>query len=132
MNTFLSVGCPPSARKKGKDYNKLLFFSSHRVVTKISSFQVNTTSRRGIKRLEISFGSIFLLFSNKSSRGATLLVAGENLRPPALNDNPESYNYDKTVVIRDHNHNQGSRNREGSSRTFLDSTAIDTLLLGCT
>ena len=27
---------------------------------------------------------------------------------------------------------QGSRNREGSSRTFLDSTAIDTLLLGCT
>ena len=27
---------------------------------------------------------------------------------------------------------QGSRNREGSSRTSLDSTAIDTLLLGCT
>ena len=39
-----------------------------RVVTKISSSRVNT-SRRGIKRLEISFGSIFLLFSNKSSRG---------------------------------------------------------------
>ena len=27
------------------------------------------TSRRGIKRVGISFGSIFLLFSNKSSRG---------------------------------------------------------------
>ena len=40
-----------------------------RVVTKISSCRVNTTSRRGIKRLGISFGSIFLLFSKKSSRG---------------------------------------------------------------
>ena len=40
-----------------------------RVVTKISSCQVNTTSRRGIKQQGISFGSIFLLFSNKSSRG---------------------------------------------------------------
>ena len=40
-----------------------------RVVTKISSCRVNTTSRRGIKRLGSSFGSIFLLFSNKSSRG---------------------------------------------------------------
>ena len=42
---------------------------SIRVVTKISSCRVNTTRRRGIKRLGISFGSIFLLFSNKSSRG---------------------------------------------------------------
>ena len=40
-----------------------------RVVTKISSCQVNTTSRRGIKQQGISFGSIFLLFSNKSSQG---------------------------------------------------------------
>ena len=40
-----------------------------RVVTKILSCRVNTTSRRGIKQLEISFGSIFLLFSNKSSHG---------------------------------------------------------------
>ena len=40
-----------------------------RVVTKISSCRVNTTSRRGIKRLGISFGSIFLLFSDKSSQG---------------------------------------------------------------
>ena len=39
-------------------------------VTKISSCRVNTTSRRGIKQLGISFGSIFLLFSFKSSRGA--------------------------------------------------------------
>ena len=41
----------------------------HRVVTKISSCWVNMTSRRGIKWLGISFGSIFLLFSNKSSWG---------------------------------------------------------------
>ena len=43
--------------------------SLSRVVTKISSCRVNTTSRRGIKRLGISFGSIFSPFSNKSSRG---------------------------------------------------------------
>ena len=40
-----------------------------RVVTKISSCRVHTTSRRGIKQLGISSGSIFLLFSNESSRG---------------------------------------------------------------
>ena len=38
-------------------------------LSKISSCRVITTSRRGIKRLGISFGSIFLLFSNKSSWG---------------------------------------------------------------
>ena len=38
-------------------------------VTKISSCRVNTTSRRGIKQLGISFGSIFLPFSYESSRG---------------------------------------------------------------
>ena len=57
---------------------------------RISSCWVNTTIRRGIKRLGISFGSIFVLFSNKSSRGGTLLIAGENPWPPALNDNPEN------------------------------------------
>ena len=49
-----------------KILKSLIFY---RVVTKISSCRVNTTSRRGIKRLGISFGSIFLLFSNKSSWG---------------------------------------------------------------
>ena len=53
---------------------------SSRVVTKISSCQVNTRSRRGIKQLGILFGSIFFYFPIK--------VAGENPRPPALNDNP--------------------------------------------
>ena len=48
------------SKKKGE--NKAGF------VTKISSCQVNTTSRRGIKLLGISFGSIFLLFSYESSR----------------------------------------------------------------
>ena len=36
----------------------------------------------------VSFGSNFLLFSNKS-RAATLIVAGENPPPPALNDSPD-------------------------------------------
>ena len=37
-----------------------------RAITKICC-QVNTTSRRGIKQLRISFGSVFLLFSYESS-----------------------------------------------------------------
>ena len=40
-----------------------------RVVTRISSCRVNTTKRRGIKQLVVSFGSIFLLFSIESNRG---------------------------------------------------------------
>ena len=40
-----------------------------RVVTKISSCQVNTTHRWGNKQLGVSFSSIFLLFSFESSRG---------------------------------------------------------------
>ena len=48
-----------------------------RVVTKISSYQVNITTRRGIKQLRISFGSIFLLFFNESSQGPH-----EKSRPP--------------------------------------------------
>ena len=51
----------------------------YRVVTKISSCQVNTTRRWGIKQLGISFDSIFLLFSNES-RG------GGNPWPLARND----------------------------------------------
>ena len=47
----------------------LATFINHRVVVKISSCRVNTTSRLGIKHLGVSFGSNFLLFSNKSSRG---------------------------------------------------------------
>ena len=52
-----------------------------RAVTEISSCRVNTTSRRGIKQLGISFGHIFLLFSMK--------VAGGNPWPPDLNDRPD-------------------------------------------
>ena len=44
-------------------------FTYLRVVTKISSCRVNTTSGRGIKQLGISFGSIFLFCSFESSRG---------------------------------------------------------------
>ena len=56
-------------QKEKVGHQSVLLSRSGRVVTKISSCRVNTTSRRGIKRLGISFGSIFLLFSNKSSRG---------------------------------------------------------------
>ena len=56
----------------------------YRVVTKISSCRVNTTSRQGIKRLGISFGSIFLLFSNKSSRGPLSQQPGKIPGPQLL------------------------------------------------
>ena len=60
-----------------------------RVLTKISDCQVNTTSRRGINWTArdffwFYFSSIFLW----KQSGATFIVAGENLRPPALNDCP--------------------------------------------
>ena len=67
------------SKKKHKFHLKLRVSVSHRAVTKISSCQVNITSRRGIKQLGISFGSVFLLFSQpppqafhfSQSRGAT-------------------------------------------------------------
>ena len=46
-------------------HGKVLFM----VVTRILSCRVNAPSRLGIKQLGISFGSIFLLFSNESSQG---------------------------------------------------------------
>ena len=59
------------------------------VVTKISSCQVNTTSRRGIKTARdffwFYFSSIFLW---KSEPGAKFVVAWENPWSPPLNDSP--------------------------------------------
>ena len=63
-------------------------FANCRVVTKISSCQVNTAIRRGIKQLGVSVGFIFLLFSFESSREAMFVVAGGNPRPPPINDTP--------------------------------------------
>ena len=57
-----------------------------RDVIKISSCQVNTTSRWGINQPGISFGSIVLLFSYATSWGATFITPGGNHWPPALND----------------------------------------------
>ena len=54
-----------------------LLSARRRVVPRISSCRVNTTSRRVINQLGISFGPIFLLF-----------LAGGNPRPPPLNDSP--------------------------------------------
>ena len=53
-------------------HNKFLGHSQwfeSRVVTKISRCWVNTTCRRGIKQLWVSFGYIFLLFSFKVAGG---------------------------------------------------------------
>ena len=52
-----------------------------RVVTKISSCRVNTTSRRGIKRLGISFGSIFFYFPIKVAGGHSLSSWGKSPAP---------------------------------------------------
>ena len=62
-----------------------------RVVTKISSCQVNTTSRREIKHLGISLGSIFssIFLLGVGGRGGTFMVAGGNPWPPTLHDCPE-------------------------------------------
>ena len=49
--------------------------------TNVSSCQVYTVSRRGIKQLGISFGSIFLLFYYESSLGTTFIVAWGNSNP---------------------------------------------------
>ena len=52
-----------------------------RDVTKISSCRVNTTSRRGIKQLEISFGSICLIFFDESRRGHVHSSRGKSPTP---------------------------------------------------
>ena len=66
---YQKLNNPPVANEKQSHNSTQVTIIMSRVVTKISSCRVNTTSRRGIKQLGISFGSIFLLFSNKSSRG---------------------------------------------------------------
>ena len=55
--------------------------SVSRVVTKVSSCRVNTTSRRGIKRLGISFGSIFFYFPIKVAGGHSLCSQGKSPAP---------------------------------------------------
>ena len=54
------------------------------VITKISSCQVNTTSRWGIKQLGISFGSIVLLFSYEQSWGRILSNREKSPAPNSL------------------------------------------------
>ena len=49
------------------------------VLSWLSSYWVNTTSKRGIKKLGISSGSIFLLFLIKAARSTLIVqVAGGN------------------------------------------------------
>ena len=53
----------------------------YRVVTKISSCRVNTTSRRGIKQLRVSFGSFFFYFPLKVARGHIHSSRGKSPAP---------------------------------------------------
>ena len=58
---------------------------------KISSCQVNTTTRRGIKQLGISCGLFFFYFDmNSKYPGATLPVARGNPQSLALDDSPSN------------------------------------------
>ena len=65
-DTFITV---ITHKVDNKSWNNPDSHFSSRDVDKILSCRVNTTSRRGIKHRRVSFGSIFLLFSNKSSPG---------------------------------------------------------------
>ena len=65
---------------------------------KISSLRINTTSRRGIKKLGISFGSIFLGFSYATSRGH-IHNSRWSPRPPAINDSPVLVSYMWLLLI---------------------------------
>ena len=59
-----------------------LLCSYSRVVTKISSCWVNTTSRQGIKRVGISFGSIFFFyFPIKVAGGHSISCQGKSPAP---------------------------------------------------
>ena len=67
-------------KKEKKKETRFLKFNIHKkakVVTKISNCRLNTTSRREIKQLRISFGSIFLLFSYESIRGKSPAPASQ-------------------------------------------------------
>ena len=66
--------------KQGQNIEK----KSWRAIKKISSCQVNTTSRWGIKKVGISIGSIFLLFSNESSWKSPSWKPGEIPGPHPL------------------------------------------------
>ena len=57
--------------------------TGNRAVIKISSCWANDISRQGIQQLGILFGSIFRLFSFKSS-GVTFIIGGKNQRPLTL------------------------------------------------
>ena len=73
-NFVIAVGGRPRFPFEVSEVIKKIYVKSTiTAVAKVSSCRVDTTSRQGIKLLGISFGSIFLLFSFGSSRGATFL-----------------------------------------------------------
>ena len=90
-NCLLDTQCiglqPPSNLTHTQCEPLILYLLTIRAVTKISSCWVNTTTRRGIKQLRISFGSIFFYFPMKVA-GTTFLVTGGNPQSPSLNDSP--------------------------------------------
>ena len=73
----------PELDEAAQKSETILSTADYRVVTKISSCWVNTTSRRGIKQLGIFLVLFFFCFSIK--------VPVRNPRPPALSDSPADY-----------------------------------------
>ena len=57
--TTIIIATTKTKTKTKADKFEALAPNSFRAVTKVLGCRVNTTSRRGIKQLEISFGSIF-------------------------------------------------------------------------
>ena len=69
---FFNINTKSEFRNSARICNKIiiLYFLLLRAVIKISSLQVDDTSRQGIQQLGNLLGSIFLLFSYKSRRGS--------------------------------------------------------------
>ena len=62
-------------------HNKIKIHIKSRDVTKILSYKVNITSRRGIKQLGISFGSPFFYFPMKVAEGHIHSSRGKSPAP---------------------------------------------------
>ena len=78
---LLLLFIPMVGFKEGNEAWAIKHKAYHWGVSKISSSWVNTTSRWGIKQLEISFGSIFLLFFDERSWGPHSQQPGEAPAP---------------------------------------------------
>ena len=71
VTTCVATVLEADVQRKGLKTLETFYQVQFRVVTKISRCRVNTTSRRGIKQLRVSFSSFFFSFPLK--------VAGEDV-----------------------------------------------------